>query len=376
MSLSNRLYRLEAADLEHLFRAVAQDGYAVLGPTVRDGAIVLERLSSTADLPVGWSNEQTAGSYRLVRTSSPAFFGYSGMAQSWKHFLVPPSRRLFRSQQKDGTFEILPEEQAPRRMAFLGVRPCDLRAIAILDNVYRGGDAVEPDYRDRRGSTLTIAVNCTQAGGTCFCASMGTGPEAGAGFDLCLTEMVSGQSHHFLVESGGPRGDAVMERLPVREATAAEQAAGDEALRTAARTMGRTLQTDGLPELLAANLQHPRWDQIGKTCLACANCTMVCPTCFCSTVEDGTDLTGEIAWRTRLWDSCFTSEFSFIHGGSVRPSIKARYRQWLTHKLSSWHQQFGTSGCVGCGRCITWCPVGIDLTEEAAIIRGQSTRPV
>jgi ferredoxin len=96
---------------------------------------------------------------------------------------------------------------------------------------------------------------------------------------------------------------------------------------------------------------------------------MVCPTCFCTTVEDTADLAGTDAVRRRVWDSCFSVEYAYIHGGSIRPTPRARYRQWLTHKLDSWQEQFGMSGCVGCGRCITWCPVGIDLTEEIAAIR-------
>ncbi|NJL29572.1 MAG: sulfite reductase subunit A, partial [Thermoanaerobaculia bacterium] len=123
------------------------------------------------------------------------------------------------------------------------------------------------------------------------------------------------------------------------------------------------------PQLLARNVEHRRWDDVAARCLACGNCTMVCPTCFCTSVEDTTDLAGNVAERYRQWDSCFTTDFSYLHGGSVRTSAASRYRQWLTHKLSSWHDQFGTSGCVGCGRCITWCPVGIDITEEAGAIR-------
>lgn len=95
---------------------------------------------------------------------------------------------------------------------------------------------------------------------------------------------------------------------------------------------------------------------------------MVCPTCFCTGVEDVTALAGDVTERVRKWDSCFTADFSYQHGGVVRESTKSRYRQWLTHKLSSWVDQFGSSGCVGCGRCITWCPTGIDLTAEVAAI--------
>ncbi|NJL33712.1 MAG: sulfite reductase subunit A, partial [Chloroflexaceae bacterium] len=121
--------------------------------------------------------------------------------------------------------------------------------------------------------------------------------------------------------------------------------------------------------LLKHNLEHKRWEQVAERCLSCANCTMVCPTCFCSTVEDTTALDGSHAERWRKWDSCFTVDFSFIHGGTVRRETRTRYRQWMTHKLAAWIDQFGTSGCVGCGRCIVWCPVGIDITAEIAAMR-------
>ena len=133
--------------------------------------------------------------------------------------------------------------------------------------------------------------------------------------------------------------------------------------------MGRSLQTSGLKELLYRNSESPRWDAVAQRCLSCANCTLVCPTCFCSTIEDLTDLAGQEAERIRKWDSCFTTDFSYIHGGSVRATPRSKYRQWMMHKLAYWLDQFGTSGCVGCGRCITWCPVGIDITEEARVIR-------
>jgi sulfhydrogenase subunit beta (sulfur reductase) len=139
--------------------------------------------------------------------------------------------------------------------------------------------------------------------------------------------------------------------------------------------MGRTMDTKGIKELLYRNYENPRWDDVAKRCLTCGNCTMVCPTCFCTTVEDITDLTGEHVERWRKLDSCFTMDFSYIHGGSVRSSPRARYRQWMTHKLATWIDQFGTSGCVGCGRCITWCPVGIDITEETGAIRDSEKEP-
>jgi ferredoxin len=204
---------------------------------------------------------------------------------------------------------------------------------------------------------------------------MKTGPKAGAGYDLALTEIIENGRHYFLVETGSEAGAAVLAEVPHRPANADEHSTGEHVVEKTASQMGREMNADGLKELLYRNYQHPRWDDVASRCLTCANCTMVCPTCFCSTVEDTTDLTGEHAERWRKWDSCFTMDFSFIAGGTVRASAKSRYRQWMTHKLATWHDQFGTSGCVGCGRCITWCPVGIDLTEEVRAIRATEPSP-
>lgn len=230
------------------------------------------------------------------------------------------------------------------------------------------GEHPDPRYAARRGDVFVVAVSCIRAGGTCFCASMDAGPRATRGFDLALTELVGEGEHVFLVEAGSEAGAAVARELPVRPASPEQIARAAVVSERTAASMGRALDTAGLKERLQQHLEHPRWDEVAARCLACANCTLVCPTCFCTDVEDTTDLSGETAERTKRWDSCFTMGFSHVHGGSVRTSIKARYRQWLTHKLAGWHDQFGTSGCVGCGRCITWCPVGIDITEEAAAV--------
>jgi ferredoxin len=214
-----------------------------------------------------------------------------------------------------------------------------------------------------------MAVNCTHAGGTCFCASMNAGPKATAGFDLAFTEILENDRHYFVAEVGSELGAEILAEVQHREANSEEVAAAERAVAKTAKTMGRQLDTSGIKDLLYRNYEHPHWEEVAARCLTCTNCTMVCPTCFCTTVEDVTDLQGEVAERWRKWDSCFTLDFSYIHGGSVRNSAKARYRQWLIHKLATWQDQFGTSGCVGCGRCITWCPVGIDITAEVKAIR-------
>lgn len=352
------------AQLQTLIDALRTSGHEVIGPVAADGAIVLGPVRSVADLPAGMIDRQEPGRYRLEK-SGEALFGAVVGPQNWKRYLYPPRQKLWRAERQASGFRIdEPKDKTPR-YAFLGVRGCDLAALAIHDKVFDNGSFTDPGYVARRKAAFVIAVNCTRPGGTCFCASQDTGPRAKAGFDLALTERADGG---FLVEIGSDRGAALAAKLGGREASAADLAAADAALAQAAKNMGRTMIAEAR-EVLARNLDHPHWDEVGKRCLNCANCTMVCPTCFCTTVEDATDLEGDIAERWRIWDSCFTVDFSYIHGGPIRRGATARYRQWITHKLTHWHGQFGTSGCTGCGRCITWCPVGIDITAEARAIR-------
>jgi ferredoxin len=359
---------IEPEALEALVAALRARGYLVLGPTVRDGAIVYAELEAATELPTGWTDRQDAGTYRLERRDDEARFGFAVGPHSWKQFLFPPHVRLWRARRDGDGLEVEEEPPDETPLAFLGVRSCDLHAIAIQDRVLIGGRFVDRDYAARREGAFVVAANCFEPAGTCFCVSMGTGPKAESGYDLALTEILDGE-HRLLVEVGSERGAEVLGELPSRPAETADVEAAEHAVAGAASRMGRRLETVGLPDLLADNLEHPRWDEVADRCLTCGNCVLVCPTCFCTTVEDHTDLAGETAERWRTWDTCFSVDHSYIHGGSVRTDNRSRYRQWMTHKLGTWHEQFGTSGCVGCGRCISWCPVGIDITEEAAAIR-------
>ena len=363
---------LPKESFSRLIEVLGAQGYSVIGPTVRDGAIVCDTLHSGDDLPAGWTDEQGGGSYRLKRRADMALFGYAVGPQSWKRLLHPPVARLWRVPHGSHRMETSSEGAEtgnPSKLAFIGVRACELHAISIQDRVFLGGSFLEPFYRARRDQVFIVAVNCGQAGGTCFCVSMNTGPKATFGFDLALTEVIENGRHDFVVEVGTEAGATVLREVPHQAAGEDDRKAAERVVAEAAGHMGRSLDPTGLKDLLYRNYEHPRWDEVATRCLTCANCTMVCPTCFCTTIEEVTDLTGQHAERWRKWDSCFTMDFSYIHGGSVRASPKARYRQWLTHKLATWFDQFGLSGCVGCGRCITWCPVGIDLTEEVRAIR-------
>jgi sulfhydrogenase subunit beta (sulfur reductase) len=361
-------YVLDLTALNRLIEAVRGAGYRVAGPKVRDGALCYEELDPDETLPQGVRDEQGAGRYRLRTGGDAALFSQAVGPHSWKRFLSPPEQRLFTAKKDDRGFRFEPGAIDDGKWAFIGVRPCDLAAIRLWDKVFQDGAWADSAYRAIRERVLVVAVQCTAPAGTCFCLSMGTGPRAGHGFDLALTEIGNG-APRFLVEAGTPTGEEILALVPKARAGPEEIAEGERRLGQAETSMGRSLDVDGLAELLSRQVDSPRWEEIAVRCLACGNCTMACPTCFCTTVEDTSDLTGSTAERWRRWDSCFTLGFSYIHGGSVRRTISARYRQWMTHKLATWHAQFGETGCVGCGRCITWCPAGIDITEEARLFR-------
>ncbi|HEX9031588.1 MAG TPA: 4Fe-4S dicluster domain-containing protein [Streptosporangiaceae bacterium] len=365
---------IDVADLERLHAVLSEAGYQVIGPTVRNGAIVLAELASASELPFGWGVELAPGGYRLRERADTAAFGHSAGPQSWKNFLHPPREKLWSVRRSDGT--VTAGQEPEQRLAFIGVRPCDLRAIQIQDQVLGTGPHARSPYARRRAGIFVVAVNCTEPGETCFCTSMGTGPGAGPGYDLALTELVKPGEHRFLVEVGSPAGARVLDQLPASPADEALSHGARTAVSQAAEMMGRSMPADVLHDLMAGSYAAARWDDVAARCLTCGNCTMACPTCFCTTVEDTTDLSGEHAERWQTWDSCFTLSFSYLPSGPVRASDRSRYRQWLTHKLGTWHDQFGSSGCVGCGRCIVWCPVGIDLTEEVAALQAEAGRAV
>ncbi len=360
---------LDLNGLQGLIDELSARGYQVVGPTVRNQAIVYDRVESIDHLPRGWTEEQDAASYRLKRRDDEALFGFNVGPHSWKQFLFPPNLRVWRGHRTEHGFTTDESDPETPRYAFFGVRSCDLHAIAIQDRVFMGGSYQDPAYRTRRDDAFVVAINCGQAGESCFCVSMGTGPRARSGFDIALTEVLDERRHEFVAEAGSERGAEVLSAMDARPATVADADDIERITAVAVNQMGRSLDTTGLRELLFRNLEHPRWDEVATRCLTCGNCTMVCPTCFCATFEETSALDGSVAERWRQWDSCFTVDHSYLHGGSVRKSGRSRYRQWMTHKLASWWDQFGTSGCVGCGRCITWCPVGIDITEEVRAIR-------
>jgi len=354
-------------------------GYRVIAPTLFRDVVKLKPINGSNEIARGVRDIQDGGSYRLEKGNGDLFFDYVVGPDSAKGYFFPARQELFALDIQDGRFALYQSRVEVPKLALFGLRPCDLAAIRVQDRVFDGGVTegepagaerceAELYYKRIRSQSMLIAINCTRPGGTCFCDSMGTGPKATEGFDVAMTELRSG----FVAEAGSDAGMALLHELPLREPSPAELELADLKMERAREQMGRVLDTRDIVELLDHNIEHERWNTVAARCLSCGNCTMVCPTCFCSTVSDSSDLARKRTVRTRHWESCFTHQFSYTTMGPHRNTIRGRYRHWMRHKLGTWWEQFGTSGCIGCGRCITWCPVGIDLTEETAAIRGSS----
>jgi ferredoxin len=354
-----------------LIGALQESGHTVVGPTVGEHSIVYDEIRTIEDLPIGVGETQNAGSYELTRRNDNALFGYTVGPTTWKKYLFPPHETLLAVKNIDGNLIFESTAFEPTKYAFLGVRPCEIAAMGIQDRVFVSSTVKDPHYASARSAAFTVAVNCAVAGGTCFCASMETGPRAESGYDLVLTEVIDGETHEFIIDAGTTAGETILEKLEGRPATDSDAAVVETIVADTTAHMGRSVEMEDVYDVLLSTLDEGNWHEVAARCLSCTNCTLVCPTCFCSTMEDISDLKGT-ATRQRRWDSCFTMEFTNLHQHSVRSTTETQYRQWITHKFAYWQDQFDVIGCVGCGRCITWCPAGIDITDEIKKLRTAS----
>ena len=216
---------IQREDFGHLLEALRSLGYTVIGPTVRDNAIVYDEVEAVADLPIGRGDTQDAGTYRLSDRADGALFGYNLGPHSWKQYLHPPAVRLYQAERAGSSFRVVPERTEPPKLAFLGVRACELHAMAIQDRVFSGGPYVDPAYQERRANACVVAANCSHAGGTCFCVSMGTGPRATSGYDLGLTEVLTPDQHYFVADVGTSLGAQILDKVPHTAAAAHDVAA-------------------------------------------------------------------------------------------------------------------------------------------------------
>ena len=356
-------------EFDTILKTLIDMEYSLKGPQVKDFTVILGSIESLADLPKGYTSQEEPGKFTLSSNGKENYFDVTSGPHSWKKYFFPPKTQLMVFQREAGessnwfTAETVKNNPS---YALIGVRPCDLAGIQIQDKIFLEGDRCDPIYQDRRDKALIMVSNCTKPCETCFCTSMGTGPKARNGFDLALTEV----KDHFLIEVGSEAGGKALADLNWEKVNDEIQKQADAALEKAVDKINLNLPNPGKLEVeLLNNLEHPRWADVASRCLSCGSCTQVCPTCFCWDSTDITMLPGNTIIRERKWDSCFNPDYSYVAHGNTRPNTRARYRQWITHKFASWYEQFGSSGCVGCGRCITWCPAEINHLDEIAYIR-------
>jgi ferredoxin len=365
---STILIRKPALDV--VLTRLREAGYQTIGPKVKNETLVYEPIETLGELPQGYVTEQAPGEFRLKQGGHSCYFDFIPGAHSWKQYLFPPRVDLFKLQKNGKTWQALEQPVETPKYAFIGVRACELAAIQIQDAAFIRPDFTDPVYKARRERVFILSVNCLHPAATCFCTSLGTGPQVKSGFDLNLTEL----DDVFVLTVGSELARGMLADLAYEDANGFILSSAERALAQATQAMERSLDTSDLPDLLLSNLDNSYWNEIGKRCLSCANCTQVCPTCFCWDTIDQMSLDGKTTSRERVWDSCFNPGYSYQAGGNTRPTIQSRYRQWLSHKLGTWKQQYGTFGCVGCGRCITWCPAKIDLTEEIPALRKEASK--
>lgn len=353
---------LPRSSLSTLLSVLQQAGYQVYGPRVRDGVIQFGPLDEASSLPVGVINDQQPGHYRLQTGDTQRLFDWNHGPQGLKPLCFAPREVLWQEFAEPFGYKRTPPDVKPT--AVLGVRACDLAALAIQDHQFLLEMRPDPHYRERRESLLLIGVDCAHSAATCFCASTGDGPALEGGYDIGLAELDEG----FLVWHLSDQGRGITEQLSLQSVDESQLEAMGQATAQAALEQHRQLPDPEELMHLYRRLEHTHWEEVGERCLSCGNCTAVCPTCFCYQSGHEMALNGETAEMVRSWDSCFSPTHSDMGHFQVRPSIEYRYRQWMTHKLAGWQVQQRRIGCTGCGRCIAWCPVGIDLTREVTAV--------
>ncbi len=345
---------------QQLIEVLTSQGYDCIGPTVQDNNLVYREIHNIDQLPRGIEDHQSPGRYSLSQQDHPRYFAWANGAQAIKPFSFKPHETLWKCQ-RDSQGNLQFEAQIPdsKPLAIIGVRACDLAALQLQRDHFLHQQYSDPWFRRHTRHLFLVAVHCSHPSSNCFCHATGDGPVATQDCDIAMHELDDG----FLITASSAKGETILNRLPLQITTASMQQQAQQQIQSAINKQQKSLPAN-IKNNLQQNLDHPHWKKIGERCLSCGNCTAVCPTCFCHQEHEQLTLDENSSSHYREWSSCFTHSHGYLAGYQFRPATWQRYRQWLTHKFAGWHDQYKRSGCVGCGRCISWCPAGIDVTEE------------
>lgn len=324
------------------FASVLQQFGEVHAPVARNGRFVFARLDRWSDAALDYD-----------RTILPP-----------KKYFLPPCETMFRYRRATGY--VPASEDLERKIVLFGVHACDIYGLNILDDVF-AGKFPDPYFQARRKNVSVIGIDCTPDE-KCFCRSM-RADFVDHGFDLFLYDI----GDYYLTLVGTARGDdMVLAAEPLFEPVTSEDT--DEYKRRS-EAKRRAFQLDveirDLPEIFEMEYKAEIWEELGKRCLSCGSCSMVCPTCYCYDVVDEVELGTREGARVRRWDSCLFSSHALVAGGeNFRESAASRIKFRFYHKQRGFVAEYGRPSCIGCGRCMAVCPVKIDIVEVLNQLRG------
>lgn len=275
-----------------------------------------------------------------------------------KELMFPETETLFRF--RLGGDEVDPPlPAADARRAVLGIRPCDAQAYAVVENLF-GWDFPDPYWQNRRKSTSLVGLACADPCANCFCPSVGGGPASEENVDAIMFDLGDTVYLKTVTDEGEELAKALSGVLEA--AGDAERKAAEKIAKEAEGKIQRSIDTEGIAEKLPSLYDHPFWEQFSDRCLGCGICTYLCPTCHCFDIQDETEAFN--CRRARMWDTCMFAEYTLhASGHNPRPTRKQRTCNRVSHKYSYFPSRFDVIACVGCGRCINYCPVNIDILD-------------
>jgi len=358
-----------AEELTQIVAVLMAEGYTVIGPKDKKLALNLEKLSSPDELALGFVSEEKEGYYRLKPAKTLAIDAAKPM-NSPKYYTEKANQLLYTASQVNNQWEFKTAVVEPEPIAFFGLNACDVASLYILDLTFKQ-EFKDPVYeKNRQAVQFVVGVNCTHPGNNCFCSTYNTGPRLTYPYDLGLTCL----GETYLVEAGSQKGKEVLAKLKSEPASQAHLQQKETLLEKAKKQMSKAFNLKKACQVLADNYEHPYWDEPSERCLSCANCINVCPTCYCYQIYRRANLSADEVAVFRSLDACHHLEFAAVHGGNFRPRRVDRLRHWVNHKIFWTIEQYGVPGCVGCGRCITWCPTAIDITEPVFRLGGREVK--